>query len=298
MKKRIVDKQNGFFALFISAFFYATFGSLIRVLSISFETFSQVAIRCIITFVLATIIILVKKYSLTIPKAPPMILLIFFVVPSLSIMFLTYAITLVEATNALFYLYAGYIVSTNIIGKVLYKETLTVGKLVAIGIALMGIFFFSYPFASIHIVGMFFGVLAGCMDGISSGLCKYLGNLNNTVLIWYRYGVGAVLSLCLLVLFQEHIIGIVTPITVLAALALGLFVLCIDYLWLYGFSHFDVNTGSIVTAVELIIAPILNAIAWREYPGALEYIGGICIISAVVMINIQVSKHKFAKEDI
>lgn len=286
------DKHKGFFALLLSAFFYASFGSLIREMNLSFGVFTQVTIRCFITFLIATIIVLYKKYSLKIPKTSLVPLIIFFVSPSFSIMSLTYAITLVKATNALFYLYAGYIVTMNIIGKFFYKETLTIGKICAIGIATIGIFFFSYPFERVSLVGMFFGIVAGSIDAVSSGLCKYLGKLNNTVLLWYRYGICGVLSLYLLAISREHIIGVITPVTVFAALALGLFVLCIDYLWLYGFSHFDLNIGSIVTATELLFAPIINAIAWREYPGTLEYIGGICIISAVVLINIQITHRK------
>lgn len=280
-----MNTRRGFLSLLVSGIIYSTFGILIRFAGESYQTFGQVFFRCLVTVVIAVAIALIQKKKLKLPEENRLVMTLFLLSPSFSIACLTYAITTIKAANGIFFLYAGYITTTIIFGALFYKEQLNKPKLVAIALALIGIFLFSFPFGSGSWVGMVFAILAGFGDALSSTICKRLGSADSVPLIFWRYLVGVGVAFLVILLLHEPITLIPSMKSVIALGLLGSSLFAIDSLWLYGFSHFDLNIGSIVTSIELAIVPIINAVVLSEYPTQFEVYGGICIMMAIVLIN-------------
>jgi drug/metabolite transporter (DMT)-like permease len=199
---------------------------------------------------------------------------------------------MIKAANGIFFLYSGYILTTVICGALFYRERLTKNKILALIIALIGIFLFSYPFEFTSSLGMVFAMTAGVLDALNSTICKRLGSGDSIVLIFYRYLAGFVLAGIFLIFIREPISSVPPIVSIFSIIILGVSMFAIDSLWLYGFSHFDLNIGSIVTSVELVIAPVINALFIHEYPTKFELTGGLCIIMSIVLINTLVINQK------
>jgi drug/metabolite transporter (DMT)-like permease len=276
----------GFFSLLISGVLYSTFGILIRFASRSFDTFFQVFLRCLVTACIAAVVVFFRRSKFVLPKVPITVLVLFLFTPFLSIASLTYAIQSMKAANAIFCIYIGYLLTTLGLGIVWYKERITWNKLAALALVFVGVFCFAYPFAPTSFMSMMFAALAGVLDGISSATCKTLGIYNKYVLLVYRYSLGMLMALGAILIFNQRPFIPIHIDSVIAVGILGAGIFAIDSLWLYGFSHFDLNLGSIVTSVELLIVPGLNAFVLREYITANELIGGLLIFIAIIVVNV------------
>ncbi len=292
MSKRnpIHNTKSAFFALLLSGVVYSTFGILIRKMSLSFDTFAQVFLRCAVTAVIALCGIMIRKTKLIIPKVHWFVFFLFLVTPFFSIASLTYGIQMIKAANAIFFIYIGYIVTTFLLSVLLYKEQTTINKYIALLCVAIGAFFISFPFAVVSLWGMVFAMLAGILDGISSGTCRELEKYDRFVLLFYRYTVGAAFAFVAFLFVHEQFPSVMLPVSLLSVVAIGASLFIIDSLWLYGFARFDLNLGSILTSVELLIVPFINAIFLREYPTALEIIGGVFVFVAIVFVNLSIEK--------
>lgn len=293
-KRNIIhNTPSGFFALLASGVVYSTFGILIRKMSLSFDTFTQVFLRCVITAVIALIGLFIRRTRFIIPKVPWYVFLLFLVTPFFSIASLTAGIQMIKAANAIFFIYIGYVATTFFLSTVLYKERVTVNKYFALFCVALGAFFISYPFIVASIWGMVLAMLAGVLDGISSSTCRELEKYDRFVLLFYRYTIGSLLAFVTMLFIHEQLPQVILPVSVASVLVVGASLFIIDSLWLYGFARFDLSLGSMLTSIELVIIPFINAIFLREYPTSLEMIGGVFVFIAIIFVNLSIKKTKF-----
>lgn len=282
--------MSGFTALLFSGVIYSTFGILIRFASESFGTFWQVFARCAATAVIALSVVVIRRSRLVLPRVPLPLIVFFLLSPVLGITFITISIQSMKAANAIFGIYVGYILAMLMLGIFWYRERVTWGKAGALFFVLIGAFLFAYPFTSTSLFGMAFAMLAGAMDGVSGATCKALGKYDKNVLLFYRYSVGLMLALLVAGIVGEPMPTAVTVGSGVSIVFLGASIFAIDSLWLYGFSHFDLNMGSILTSVELLIVPWLNALVLKEIPTTLEILGGAFIFTAIMVVHLVSNK--------
>ena len=286
-----MNKKLGFFALLIAAFVYSTFGILARQLSTSFGNFTQAMIRCLVAFFFISLWILFKKTSLALPKVNKVKLAVYIITPSLSIIAFTQSVTRIKAANTIFYIYAGFFIGSLILGKLFFKEKITVLKIGALLLSGAGLILLSHPLnVSLTSIGVFYGILAGLIDSLNSAMCKFLGSFNRSKLLFYQYFAGTVIGLLMVFLSQEKMVSVFTPLSAGAALMISLSQIVIGSLWLYGFNSFDLSLGTIVSSSELFFVLVLNALVLKEQPTLTEFIGGLLVFFAIVFINLSLDK--------
>jgi drug/metabolite transporter (DMT)-like permease len=59
---------------------------------------------------------------------------------------------------------------------------------------------------------------------------------------------------------------------------------------LYGFQHFDVNIGTVITSTELIFGSLIGYIFYKEVPTLVETIGGVIILSGAIVAGVNFKK--------
>lgn len=282
-----MNKKYGFLALFSSAFIYAFFGIFIRLSSESFGPFAQSFLRGLVSvvFIVGWMIIARKKIRLD-KKIDKKRLFIYSITPPFSIISTVISINLVKAANTLFYIYAGVLISSLFFGWIWYHEKITKMKLLILMISLVGIFLMAYPLERTNLLGVIFGFIPGVLDSLDNAMAKYLGKFDKGTMLIFQNISKVVVGGLLFLLFQESVATSISTPSILAVIALGVGMVLIGGLYLYGFQNFDLNLGNIVTSVELVILLFLNAIFLKEFPNTTEIIGGLLILFSIVVINI------------
>jgi len=282
-----MNKKLGFLALFSSAFVYAFFGIWIKAASESFGPFVQTFLRGTVSIIFILVWVIVARRKLRLDKEiDKKKLIIYSITPPFSIMATVFSMSLVKAANTLFYIYAGVLISSLFFGLLWYHEKITKMKLAVLCLSLFGIFLMAYPLERTSVLGLIFGFIPGVLDSLDNAMAKYLGKFDKPTMLIFQNISKVVIGGAFVLLFQEKLVAAVSFPATFAIVALGIGLVIITGLYLYGFQNFDLNLGNVVTSVELVIILFLNAIFLREYPNTTEVFGGALILLSIVIINV------------
>ncbi len=276
------DRLVGAGALLSSAIIYATFSLLIRESSVMFSNSAQVAIRFAVAALLVCLFRLIWKRTLGLPKRHLLLVLALGAIFAGVVILFTISVNETKIANSVFLLYAGSIVASLVFGTVVLKEKLTIGKVVAIVIAICGLAMYGNNLLAFSI-GVIAGFTSGLFDGVGNGIRKMLKGVDRSLVILYSYAVGAIVAVIVALMSGEQWISQVHPGSIIAMLVFVGLMIGISNLLLYGFQHFDVNVGTVILSCELVFATILGYVFFRESPTPQEVLGGVLIFIASIL---------------
>ena len=289
-----MNKTKGFLSLLSAGLIFGSFGILIRILNQQLTSFQQIFFRNFVSFLLATLIILILKRKVSFKNASLLKITLFGVSLPLTIVLYTLSILKTKIIITIASLYIGSIVFSLLLGIIFFKEKITFQKILSIFFAIVGLIFFTSPFslASLNI-GLIYGVLSGFMDVISNSFKKHLsGKLDRFVLIAIQMFGGIIISLILMFYSKTLYIPQMSSQTIFVGLLFGLLLLTINYLLLVGFQNFDLNLGTIVLSSELAFASIFAFIFYKELPTRNELIAVFFIILSIIISHLNFKKIK------
>lgn len=281
--------KKGSLALFTAAGIYATFGILIREMSKMFGTNSQVAFRFAIALVIVLAINTVRKSSIRLTGKPLIKSLALGISFASVLILFTISVSNTKIANSVFLLYAGSIISSLLIGTMVFKEKLTNTKILAIVISLIGLALYSQAFFLFNI-GVITGFLSGIVDGISNSLRKSLKGVERHKLLFYQFGIGAIFAIVMGLIMGETFIKSYVPLSIVVGIVFGILQVGLNSLLLYGFQHFDVNVGTVILATELFFATLFGFLIFGESPTSNEIMGGILIFTASIISAVDLKK--------
>lgn len=295
-ESNISGRLKGAGALFASAFIYSTFGILIRQMAQMFGDASQTAIRFGVAFVFVLLINFLRKQPISLPRDILIKACLLGITFGCVVLLFTISINNTKIANTVFLLYAGSLITSLLIGTILLKENLTTTKIVAICIALLGIYMYSDAIVVLSI-GVITGIASGIFDGISNAIRKTLKGFSRNTILTYQFAFSSLFAATILAFSGEVILKEVVPLSIVAVVIFALLQIGLGNFLLYGFQHFDVNVGTVILATELLFATILGFLFFREVPTFREMSGGTLIFIASVLSTIdwQVLFKKFAK---
>ena len=276
------ERFQGATALLAAAFLYATFGLLIRELSKLFGDNAQVAARFLLAALIITAINFIAHKVVRLPGRELIRIGALGVAFAVVVLFFTISVNQTKVMNTVVLCYAGSIITSLIIGTTLLKEKLTANKLLAIGLALAGLFMYADALLALS-VGIVAGFASGVFDGVGNALRKTLKTADRNVVLMYQFGIGSIFGLLLLLFSGGDIIREVSLLPILATILFAVLLLCLGNLLLYGFQHFDVNVGTVILALELVFVLILGYLFLHEAPTGKELVGGAFIFAASVI---------------
>ncbi len=265
--------------MFGAAFLYATTGILVREVAPMWGNNAQVAVRYALVLVFLVLYGLIKKKTFIVPQSKLPAAAALSILFALVVLFFTSAIENTTVANSLFTYYAANMVISFILGTLILREGLSVYKIIAIVLALAGLSVYANALLAGNL-GLLYGIAAGVCDGIANIFRKQLTGVDRNAVLSLQYLIGTVFTFMVTIFSGQEIIRHAsirgTALTVLFAVVL----IAGSNLLLYGFQHFDVNVGTVITSTELVFAAIMAYALFNERPAPHELTGGLMILAA------------------
>ncbi|HET9721600.1 MAG TPA: DMT family transporter [Candidatus Saccharimonadales bacterium] len=269
-------------ALVGAAFMYAMFGVFIRIMAHMWGNVAQAAVRFALAALIVIVFLYFRRQKIIFPKNKLKNVIALGLTFPFLVLLLTFSYRRTTIANTTFLLYAGSIISAFLIGTFVLKERINTTKIIAILLALAGISLYSDSLLSVN-SGIFLGLAAGLIDGVSNSLRKSLGGINRMAVLRIQYGVAGILLIILTLISNENIFIKFDFWSLVVTIIYAFLLIGLANLLLYGFHHTDVNIGTVVLSSELIFATIIGYLVYREVPSPHELIGGIFIFLASIL---------------
>ncbi len=176
---------------------------------------------------------------------------------------------------------------TALLEPLILKTKFQKSHLLLSALVLIGIYFLvpNFSFENEYTKAVGLGVLSAFCYALRNLIMKTkVGNYNGSMLMWYQLVVVSIILSPCLFLFDS--LGILTqwkPTITLALLttAIG------HTLFLTSFKRFSITTASIISSTQPIYGIIIGAIFLNEIPKIMTVIGGILILSSVIIESIR-----------
>jgi drug/metabolite transporter (DMT)-like permease len=286
-------KFKGFIALLLAAIIFASFGIFIRILNQDLGSYQQIIFRNLFGFIISFLpIILLRQSFKSLNKIPKYHLIPYAIAFPLSVVFFTLSILNTKISTTLFSFYTGNLITSLMLGKILFKEKFTKIKAIAFTIVLMGVFIYTYPLtlASFN-VGFLLGLIAGLFDTITNVFRKHIaGKADRFVLVNIQMLGGILVASVAALLFNQFHIPEISNTSWAIGAIFGIGLIGISYLTLVGFQNFDLNLGTIILSSEVFFAILFAFMFFNEEPKTTELIGATLVFLATGVVNLDLNK--------
>ncbi len=290
-----MNSINGFFALLLAGATLGSFSIWIRFLNTDLGPYQQIVLRNIIALLLSFLLIFLLKRKIDFKQISKKYLLAYTFAFPLSIVFFTLAVVMGKIITAIFGLYLASFLLSLVIGILIFGEKVTLKKVFALMLVLIALLIYILPFSLHNLLdrGFLFGLCAGCAEAAANSFRKYLGGRLDKLVLVALQGAGAlILGLILVLAAGQFNIPTVSIFSWIVLLIFGVLLVLMTYLTLVGFSNFDLNLGTVVVSSELFFGPFFAALIFSEFPTYPQIIGGILILIAIIVLNVNFKRVK------
>lgn len=278
----------GVFYITLSAFFFATYGIWARFMGSAFGNFFQALTRSLIIIsILVPLGILTKSFK-PIDKQDRRWFLVVPLASSLSFAPIFYAYNHLDIGVATLFFFAAFTFGSYLIGRMFFKETMTVIKIAALLIALTGlsIMFRASIFANLSFassMAMFAGLAVAGELVFSKKLSDKYSQLQ--ILTAIDLGIIVVNGL-LFIISGERFLRLSLSPPWIAQSFYSLATIAGTYFAIKGFKNLQPSIGGLISLSEAIFAVLFGLFIFAERPDISTIIGGGLIILAIVFSNI------------
>lgn len=283
-------------ALLAAAFLFAFTNVLVREMSTMWGDQAQVAVRFGLVWLILVVFARLKNGETTvIPRSKTTTALAYSIFAAIGILFFTLSVQMTTIANTLFTSNATELFVAFLLGTLLLKEKLTIRKLIAIVLALVGLAFYSDSIL-VGSAGIIFGMLGGAFTALCNLLAKKLKGVDLSAIMRMQFGIGTLLMIVLTFLFSPN--DILRTVSIEGGLATILFALILivaTRLVLYGFQHSDINIASVILSSQLAFGALLGFFIYQEALAAHEIVSGLLILGAAIIGGIA---HKPTVKDV
>ncbi len=271
-------------ALLGAAFLFALTNVLVREMADMWGDQAQVAARFALVWLILIACTRLKKSTKTrIPRSKRMTAIAYSIVAAISILFFTLSVQATTIANTLFTSNAAELFVAFLLGSILLREKVTARKLVAIGLAVVGLVLYSDSIL-VGSTGIIFGLLGGATTALCNLFAKKLKGVDLGAIMRLQFGLGAVFMIVLTLIFSPNdIIRIVSIEGVIATILFALLLIVATRLVLYGFQHSDINIASVILSSQLAFGALLGFLVYQETLAPHEIISGLLILCAAII---------------
>lgn len=271
-------------ALLGAAILFAFTNVLVREVSSMWGDQAQVAARFALVWVILVVFAKLSKGKRTaIPRAKMKYAVAYSILAATAILFFTLSIQNTSMANTLFTSNATELFIAFLLGSFLLREKITSRKIIAIGLALVGLILYSDSIL-VGSIGIIFGLLGGATTALCNVLAKKLKGVDLGATMRMQFGLGAVFMVVLTLIFSPHDIVRTVSIEGIVATIVFAFVLIVaTRLVLYGFQHSDVNVATVILSTQLAFGALLGFFLYQEVLSSNEIMSGALILCAAII---------------
>lgn len=291
------SESKGIISIITAGVFWGSMGLFVRSLSQYGLSSSQIAsLRIIVAAIIFSLILLIKDrkgFRIKLKDIP-----LFLGLGLCSILFFTVcyfkAISLMSMSAAAILLYTSPL-WVMLMSVIVFKEKITVRKIIALLFAFGGCILVS-GFGSITP----FGLLVGLCSGIGYGLYSILGTFalrkysvfTVTAYTFIVAGIGSFFVSRPKQMFNIILSDNKTLLIIIMLILLTGFVTAVVpfLLYTYGLQSVKVSDAAVIVTIEPVVASALGVIVYKEAMTLMSLCGIICVLSAIVILNIRKTK--------
>ena len=306
MVLKVSPTSKGYLFIAISGFLFGCSGIFVNFLSaanvsINIINFFRPFISFIILF---TYLILRHRNYLKVDRKGILTLALLGIFSqTLANTFYFYTIEKTSMATAVILLYT-FPIFVTIIARVVYKELLTMPKIVALVVGLIGCFLTatggSLEALSLNKPGLLLGIAAGLSFALVIIITKSLvAKYHQLVIVCYTMGFGALFNFLLLNPRDLFLLEYNMPI-ILNLFAIGFFVITLGYLFYTRGMSFNIQSSkaSIVMAIEVPVAVLASFVIFNEHISNIKFLGIILVFVAIILLEYGTTIPKFLKKNI
>ena len=289
------NQLKGSIFIVLAAASYGFYGILSRMIGQSFGEFSQSWTRNIIILIMIGLFLLFTKTWKNIEYKDLKWMILWPLSDVVSVVLLYITINNLSIGTTYFLLYASMIIGGFIFGKILYKESLTIVKIISIILSTIGlILIFSAEFSTDKIQFIFFGLLAGVSTALWNNLSKKVSDrYPNTQLVFIDASVALCATLIGSLMVKDSIPDLTNAVWVWQIVYALTQISAVAFVVL-GFRYLEAQIASIILPVEVIFAVIFGFLFFQEIPLPNVFLGGVFIASAAILPHIHMIHDKIS----
>ncbi|WP_437368950.1 DMT family transporter [Maribacter litoralis] len=271
----------------LAMLFIATSGALGRYVQLPVPV--AIGARAVLAFIALFLYCKWKGFSLKIEKKDALVIFLSGVLMGVHWVAYFYALKLSNVAIGMLSIFT-YPVITALLEPILLKTKFQLVHLLLAFLVLAGMYFLSpsLDFENSYTIAIGFGVFSALAYALRNILMKRkVSKYNGSMLMTYQTAiVGVLLFPFLFSVTSNTLLGQWEVLVALAVLttAIG------HTLFLMTFKHFNITTVSILSSVQPVYGILLGAIFLSEIPKGTTILGGILILSSVVIESIRSKK--------
>lgn len=296
-------KANGTLLIILAGIFWGSMGIFVRGLAdlAGFTSIQIVSLRLTVAAVTFTLILLrkdIKGFRIALKDIPLFLGLGLGSVLFFAACYFT-AIQMMTLSIAAILLYTSPI-WVMLMSLLFFHESMTKNKLLALIISFIGCVLVSGIGSGESNVTVM-GILIGLCSGIGYGLYSILGTIalrrySTYTVTTYTFIIAAIGSvfLCSLPDLLHKITACSDkPYLFLLIILTGLVTAVIPFLcYTLGLEQVEASRAAILATIEPMVATLIGIVVFHEYMTLMSVIGVVCIIAAIVLLNLRLSQSK------
>ncbi|MEK7572029.1 MAG: DMT family transporter [Patescibacteria group bacterium] len=290
--KKNSSNHHGILALLTATFFFSLNTLFNRFVPVEIGTFFQLFLRTTLMSVLFLLVgLILKDFSSVKGKDWPLFITRGLLVAGDFALFFI-AVNQLPLATTLFLFYAGSIITNYLYGLCVLKEKLTKQTVGGLLLALCGlVFIYSDGLSSLAQDASIFAVASGVFFGLMTATSKNLSIRYSVTQINIIAYITAALAAIPLMSFQQEQFRLLLPNQtwiLFGGFALTTFIAF--YAVIYGYKYVEAQKASLVLLTEILFIVLFGFLFFQEIPTMHTFIGGICILFALVLPNISLPK--------
>lgn len=277
-------RAKGFLALLGAAILFGSTGAFVNILSNYFTEPGQLIIRSGIAVMMVVALARLFRIRFAITKDQVKYLVAVAVLYALSTSCFVYAVTSVKASTALFMLYVGVIVVTQVIGSLIFREKFGRKNIVALVILGAALVLYMQPISAGSLsFGLLIAFVGGACEALSYAVRKGKDTLTKESVTAAQMLGGLVIGAFFLSVQPNPIVKTeLSVVPIILMIVLGAIYVGIGYLITYGMRHYSLGMGSVVLSSDMLFALVINAIFLGQSPTGFEIVGSMLIFACII----------------
>lgn len=284
--------MRGILSLVLATFLYGFFGILSRIVQLNIPLFYQNWTRALVASAIAYLFLAVSRQQKPLRKKDIVWIIARTLAGNIAFIAFFFAIIHLPIGTAYFIFYGASTIIGYLLGYLLFKERLTLVKVIALFLALAGLaLVYSINVLLLAPFYLALALISGAMTAMWNIFSKKISHHYSAFQLTFLdnfYSLGIYLTLSLLTR-EAWSLPTISAAWV-ASVTLGVFFVATGLLVVYGFKHLDAQIGSLVMLVEIIFAIFFGFLFYQETVGVLTLLGGALIITAIVLPELPARK--------
>jgi drug/metabolite transporter (DMT)-like permease len=269
----------------LSTLGFASFGVWAKLVGDTYEVFTQAWTRALIICVVLVVVGLLTKQLKRFDKKDLKWVYVYTAFSLFTVAPIYYAFTQMDIGTATILFYAAYMVASYVIGRLFLGEKITVPKVIAMALAVVGMgLVFGVELAGVSVLAMGLAILNGIASGGEVSFTKKVSQtyspLQLTLVSWVAI---CVVHFIIAVAMGENLMPAQTAQSSIGIVLFALSAMAAFWLVVAGYKRIEAGIGGLIGTLEVPFAVLLGAVFFSEQLAVPAIIGGLLIFIAAAL---------------